>query len=72
MTVKKMKDVNHAKQARAVIQSVEFHPTASVVLTAGYHKTLDLFQVRQAHILLLSSLFCVLRLTNCLPIPALI
>jgi U3 small nucleolar RNA-associated protein 18 len=40
-----MKDVNSAKRAQAAVKSVEFHPTASVALTAGWHKTLDLFQV---------------------------
>ncbi len=30
---------------QAVIQSVEFHPSANVMLTAGMHKTLSLFQV---------------------------
>ena len=43
--LKRMKDANSAKRAQAVVKSVEFHPTANVILTAGYHKTLDLFQV---------------------------
>lgn len=43
--LKRMKDANSAKRAQAVVSSVEFHPTASVLLTAGYHKTVDLFQV---------------------------
>lgn len=43
--LKRMKDANSAKRAQAVVRSVEFHPTASVLLTAGYHKTVDLFQV---------------------------
>ena len=37
---------NHSKKAEAVVQSVEFHPTSNVILTAGFHKTLDLFQVK--------------------------
>ena len=41
----RMKDANSAKRAQAVVRSVEFHPTASVLLTAGFHKTVDLFQV---------------------------
>lgn len=44
--LKRMKDANSIKRAQAVVRSVEFHPTASVLLTAGYHKTVDLFQVR--------------------------
>ena len=43
--IKRMKDANSEKRAQAVVQSVEFHPTANVILTAGFHKTLDLFQV---------------------------
>ena len=43
--LKRMKDANSTKRAQAVVRSVEFHPTASVLLTAGYHKTVDLFQV---------------------------
>lgn len=43
--LKRMKDANSVKRAQAVVRSVEFHPTASVLLTAGYHKTVDLFQV---------------------------
>lgn len=43
--MQRMKNANHSKPAEAVIQSVEFHPSASVLLTAGFHKTLDLFQV---------------------------
>lgn len=40
-----MKDANSSKRAEAVVRAVEFHPSANVVLVAGYHKTLDLFQV---------------------------
>ena len=43
--IKRMTDANRAKRAEAVVRAVEFHPTANVLLTAGYHKTLDLFQV---------------------------
>ena len=43
--IKRLKDANTCKQAQAVIRAVEFHPSSSVLLTAGYHKTLDLFQV---------------------------
>ena len=43
--VRRMKDANSAKRAQAVVRAVEFHPSSSVILTAGHHKTLDLFQV---------------------------
>ena len=45
LDIKRMRDANSAKRAQAAIKSLEFHPTASVILTAGWHKTLDLFQV---------------------------
>lgn len=45
LDLKRMKDANSAKWAEAVVRALEFHPTASVVLVGGYHKTLDLFQV---------------------------
>lgn len=45
ISMKKMVAANHSKKAEAVVQSVEFHPTSNVILTAGFHKTLDLFQV---------------------------
>ena len=52
-----MKDANHSKRAQAVIQAVEFHPSASVVLTAGLHKTLSLFQIDGENNSLLQSIF---------------
>lgn len=45
LDLKRMKDANCAKRAEAVVRAIEFHPTANVILVAGYHKTLDLFQV---------------------------
>ena len=45
LDIKRMKDPNQACQPNAVIQSLEFHPSANVMLTAGYHKTVDIFQV---------------------------
>ena len=44
--IKRMKNANRAKPAQAVIQSLQFHPHANVLLTAGFHKSLDFFQVR--------------------------
>ena len=43
--IKRMKNANRAKPAQAVIQSLHFHPHANVLLTAGFHKSLDFFQV---------------------------
>ena len=47
--IKRMKNANRAKPAPAVIQSLQFHPHANVLLTAGFHKSLDFFQVRPIH-----------------------
>ena len=44
--IKRMKNANRAKPAQAVIQSLHFHPHANVLLTAGFHKSLDFFQVQ--------------------------
>ena len=43
--IKRMKNANRAKPAQAVVQSLQFHPHANVLLTAGFHKSLDFFQV---------------------------
>ena len=59
-----MKNGNYGKPAEAVVKSVEFHPSANVLLTAGFHKTLDLFQVRMH---LYSSLLLALPLSYFLP-----
>lgn len=45
LDIKRMKDPNQTCRPNAVIQSLEFHPSAHVMLTAGYHKTVDLFQI---------------------------
>lgn len=45
LDLKRMKDANSSKRAEAVVRALEFHPSANVVLVAGYHKTVDLFQV---------------------------
>lgn len=55
--IKNMKDANHSKRAQAVMQAVEFHPSASAVLTAGLHKTLSLFQIDGENNSLLQSIF---------------
>lgn len=45
IAISRLKDANHCKKAQSVVRAVEFHPTASVLLSAGFNKTLDLFQV---------------------------
>ena len=49
LDIKRLKDPNQTCRPNAVIQSLEFHPSAHVMLTAGYHKTVDLFQVCSCH-----------------------
>ena len=44
--IKRLKNANQAKPAQAVVQSLQFHPHANVLLTAGFHKSLDFFQVQ--------------------------
>ena len=46
--IKRMRDANFAKPAAGVIQSLQFHPSSNVLLTAGFHKTIDIFQVSVA------------------------
>ena len=38
-------DANHQEPSKAVIQSVQFHPSGQLMLTAGYDQKLRLFQV---------------------------
>ena len=45
LPVLRLKDANQSAYSEAVIQVVEFHPSAPVLLTIGYDKTLRLFQV---------------------------
>ncbi|XP_048589194.1 U3 small nucleolar RNA-associated protein 18 homolog isoform X2 [Nematostella vectensis] len=45
LSIKRVKDANAAKPANVTVQSLEFHPSAKVLLTAGLNKTLDIFQV---------------------------
>ncbi|OAJ45037.1 hypothetical protein BDV3_002900 [Batrachochytrium dendrobatidis] len=45
LDVMRLKDVNQLAYSQAVVQSVQFHPYAPVLLTAGFDKTLRLFQV---------------------------
>lgn len=43
--IKKMKDANQASPSNAVVQSTAFHPTLPLLFTAGFDKTLRIFQV---------------------------
>ncbi|KAJ3271884.1 U3 snoRNP protein, partial [Borealophlyctis nickersoniae] len=45
LEIVRLKDANQMAYSQAVVQSVTFHPTAPVVMTAGYDKTLRLFQI---------------------------
>eukprot|EP00043_Microstomoeca_roanoka_P005218 m.54398 g.54398 ORF g.54398 m.54398 type:complete len:509 (+) comp12865_c0_seq2:51-1577(+) len=55
--ISRVKDGNHRNPSAAVIQSVHFHPTAPALLTAGFDKTLRIFQVDGRHNNLMSSTF---------------
>jgi len=43
--MKKMKDANQSSPSNAVIQTTAFHPTLPLLFTAGFDKTLRIFQV---------------------------
>ncbi|KAJ3057671.1 U3 snoRNP protein, partial [Quaeritorhiza haematococci] len=45
LDVVRLKDANQMAYSQAVVQSVQFHPTVPVLLTAGLDKTLRLFQI---------------------------
>ncbi|KAI8826861.1 WD40-repeat-containing domain protein [Fimicolochytrium jonesii] len=45
LDIVRMKDANQMAYSQSVVQSIEFHPTAPVLLTCGYDKTLRLFQI---------------------------
>ncbi|KAJ3163920.1 U3 snoRNP protein [Geranomyces variabilis] len=45
LEVVRLKDANQVAYSQAVVQSIQFHPKAPVLLTAGYDRTLRLFQV---------------------------
>eukprot|EP00117_Sycon_ciliatum_P035220 scpid55567/ scgid26747/ U3 small nucleolar RNA-associated protein 18 homolog len=51
------KDINFSKRPDAGIQSIHFHPSAPVVLTAGLHKQLKLYQVNNEDNPVLHSMF---------------
>lgn len=41
----RVRDANHHELSQAVVQSINFHPSAPICITAGFDKTLRLFQV---------------------------
>ena len=41
----RVKDANQQEPSRAAVQSVEFHPSGQLLMTAGLDKRLRLFQV---------------------------
>ena len=45
LSITRVKDANHADTGNAVVQAVEFHHSGQMLLTAGFDKTLRLFQV---------------------------
>ncbi|KAJ2356147.1 U3 snoRNP protein [Coemansia erecta] len=45
LDIARVRNANQAGVSQAVVQSVQFHPTATVLLTAGLDKTLRLFEV---------------------------
>ncbi|KAJ1336533.1 hypothetical protein BSLG_007317 [Batrachochytrium salamandrivorans] len=45
LDVMRLKDANQLAYSQAVVQSLQFHPYAPVLLTCGFDKTLRLFQV---------------------------
>ncbi|KAJ3043250.1 U3 snoRNP protein [Rhizophlyctis rosea] len=45
LEVVRVKDGNQMDYSQATIQSLAFHPTAPVLMTAGYDKSLKLFQI---------------------------
>ncbi|ORX63246.1 WD40 repeat-like protein [Basidiobolus meristosporus CBS 931.73] len=45
LEITRLRNANQKGYSQSVIQSVEFHPNAQVLLTAGFDKTLRLFQI---------------------------
>ncbi|KAL6066883.1 U3 snoRNP protein [Balamuthia mandrillaris] len=45
LRITRLKDANQHDRSKAAIQSVNFHPNGQLLLTAGYDKTLRIFQV---------------------------
>ncbi|KAF9088865.1 U3 small nucleolar RNA-associated protein 18, partial [Mortierella sp. AD031] len=55
--VTRVKNANQMAPSKAVVQSVEFHPNSQMLLTAGFDRTLRLFQVDGKMNQLMQSVF---------------
>ncbi|KAI5960803.1 LOS1 [Candida pseudojiufengensis] len=45
ISITRLKDANYQKYSKAAIQALSFHPTHSILLTAGFDKTIRLYQI---------------------------
>ncbi|KAF9327025.1 U3 snoRNP protein [Podila minutissima] len=57
ISVTRVKNANQMAYSKAVVQSVEFHPNSQMLLTAGFDRTLRLFQVDGKMNQLMQSVF---------------
>ena len=49
ISLTQLSDANKGIQPDAVMRCVEFHPTSQLLLSAGFHKTLDIYQIEGKH-----------------------
>ncbi|KAI8907315.1 WD40-repeat-containing domain protein [Gorgonomyces haynaldii] len=45
LDIVRLKDANQAQYSQAVVQQVDFHPNAAVLLTGGFDRTVRIFQI---------------------------
>ncbi|CAK9442066.1 uncharacterized protein LODBEIA_P58380 [Lodderomyces beijingensis] len=45
ISITRLKDATYQKLSKAAIQAISFHPTHSILLTAGFDKTIRLYQI---------------------------
>ena len=45
ISITRLKDANYQKISKSAIQALSFHPTHSILLTAGFDKTIRLYQI---------------------------
>ncbi|KAI3405086.2 UTP18 [Candida oxycetoniae] len=45
ISITRLKDANYKRVSKAAIQALSFHPTHSIILTAGFDKTVRLYQI---------------------------
>eukprot|EP00112_Aurelia_sp_Birch-Aquarium-sp1_P006263 Seg1694.2 transcript_id=Seg1694.2/GoldUCD/mRNA.D3Y31 product="U3 small nucleolar RNA-associated protein 18" protein_id=Seg1694.2/GoldUCD/D3Y31 len=43
--IRRVKDANYSKYPNSSLRCLEFHPNSKIALTAGFNKTVDLFQI---------------------------